>query len=89
MRLSFKPKAIRHLEHGPRSAALFENLQVLQPSNSQSPITAAGSTSAGHDSTSADWLGPAHVSAGAACRAADRHGSRFIAGWLRFFTTPR
>jgi hypothetical protein len=77
-------KAIRHLEHCPRSAALFENLQVLQPSNSQSQV----STSAGHDSTSADWLGPAHVSAGAVCWAADRHGSRFIAGGLRFFTTP-
>ena len=44
---------------------------MLQPNNSQNHIAAPISTLAGQDSTSVDWLGPAHFSAGAVCRAAD------------------
>jgi len=83
-RLSFQPKPCA-ISTRVRAPPPFENLQVLQPRHSQRHITAAVSTSAGHDSTSADWLGPAHVRRGR-CAGPPISSSGFIADEAGFPT---
>ena len=55
----------------------FENPRVLPRSNSQDQIAAPISTLAGQDSTSARLARPGTPSAGAVCRAADRHSGHW------------